>query len=100
MAVVAPILLVPVGVMLLDAFLQINGVIGVFYAALGLYALLYYLWAVYETRGTLPFSGPDMQNLDMTANSTGDFPQKQGFVKGLFGVIKTGLFGFLGFRQR
>lgn len=54
--VFVPILLVPVGFMILDAFLEINNVIALFYAILALYAFLYFSWAVYETKGTLPFS--------------------------------------------
>ncbi|MCW3135206.1 MAG: hypothetical protein N2V78_12880 [Methanophagales archaeon] len=53
--VFVPILLVPVGFMILDAFLEINNVIALFYALLVLYAFLYFSWAVYETKGTLPF---------------------------------------------
>ncbi len=51
-----PILIVPVGFMILDAFMEINNVIALFYAFLALYAFLYYSWAVYETKGTLPFN--------------------------------------------
>lgn len=51
-----PILLVPVGFMILDAFMEINNVVALFYACLALYAFLYFSWAVYETKGTLPFS--------------------------------------------
>ncbi len=53
--VFVPILLVPTGFMILDAFLGINNVIAFFYACLALYAFLYFSWAVYETKGTLPF---------------------------------------------
>jgi hypothetical protein len=56
MLVFIPILLVPVGFMILDAFFQINNVIALFYGLLALYAFLYFLWAVYETKGTLPFT--------------------------------------------
>ena len=56
MLVFVPILLVPVGIMILDAFLQVNAVIFLFYALLTLYASLYFSWAVYETKGTLPFA--------------------------------------------
>lgn len=58
--VFVPILLVPVGFMILDAFLQINTAIALFYALLALYAFSYFSWAVYETKGTLPF------NLDLS----------------------------------
>jgi hypothetical protein len=54
--VFVPILLVPVGFMTLDAFMQINNVVALFYALLALYASLYFSWAVYETKGTLPLS--------------------------------------------
>ncbi len=54
--VFVPILLVPVGFMILDAFMQINNVVALFYALLALYAFLYFSWAVYETKGTLPLS--------------------------------------------
>lgn len=54
--VFVPILLVPVGFMLLDVFFQINTVIALFYALLALYAFLYFSWAVYEKKGTLPFN--------------------------------------------
>lgn len=100
MVLVAPILLVPVGVMTLDAFMQINSTIAIFYAGLGLYALLYYLWAVYETKGTLPFSGPDLQNLDKSNGSSEDLIPKVGFLRAIFGIVKTSFSGFLGFRQR
>jgi hypothetical protein len=56
MLVFIPILLVPVGFMILDAFIEINNVIALFYVLLALYAVLYFLWAVYESKGTLPFT--------------------------------------------
>jgi len=56
MIIFVPILLVPVGFMILDAFMQINNVVALFYAFLALYAFLYFSWAVYETKGTLPFN--------------------------------------------
>jgi hypothetical protein len=36
--------------------MQINNVVALFYALLALYASLYFSWAVYETKGTLPLS--------------------------------------------
>lgn len=56
MLVFVPILLVPVGFMILDAFFEINNVIALFYVLLTLYAFLYFLWALYESKGTLPFT--------------------------------------------
>lgn len=56
MLVFIPILLVPMGFMILDAFFQINNVIALFYGLLALYAFLYFSWATYETKGTLPFT--------------------------------------------
>jgi hypothetical protein len=55
-----PILLVPLSFMILDALLQPNTLVALFYALLVLYVFLYFSWAVYETKGTLPF------NLDLS----------------------------------
>ena len=94
-----PILLVPVGVMILDIiFFEINEVIGIFFIGLGLYAFFYYLWALYETKGTFPFSSPDMKDLRIAAKSPKGPQNKVGFMRDLFGFIKRGLANFLGFR--
>ncbi|KAF5416962.1 MAG: hypothetical protein C5S38_02350 [Candidatus Methanophagaceae archaeon] len=58
------ILIVPTGFMLLN-ILDVrnpNTLLALFYACLALYALLYYSWAVYVTKGTVPF------NLDFIRN--------------------------------
>ncbi len=54
----APILSVPVGYMILDWNLGLNpnNLVALFYLCLVLYVFLYFCWAVYETKGTLPFS--------------------------------------------
>ncbi len=100
--IVMPILLVPVGVMLLDiVFFQINEVIGIFFVFMALYAFLYYLWALYETKGTLPFSSPDLRALRMSAESQRNAPKKEGsFMKGLFGGLGRGIADFLGIKRR
>jgi hypothetical protein len=54
--VFVPILLIPVGVMILDAFVEIDDLIALFYAFLVVYAFLYFSWAVYTTKGTFPLS--------------------------------------------
>ena len=53
-----PIILVPVSSLYLSIFgiLEINNLVAIFYVCLALYAFLYYSWAVYETKGTLPFN--------------------------------------------
>ena len=55
-ALFLPIILVPFSFMFLSiaGILGLNNLLGIFYACLALYAFLYYTWAVYETRGTLP----------------------------------------------
>ncbi len=53
--VFVPILLVPVGFIILDAFFKPNNLLALFSALLALYAFLYFSWAVYETKGTMPF---------------------------------------------
>ncbi|MDY6865510.1 MAG: hypothetical protein SVY15_06020 [Halobacteriota archaeon] len=101
LVVIIPILLVPVGVMLLDIiFFQINEVIGLFFVFLALYAFLYYLWALYETKGTLPFSSPDIKELRMSAESQRNAPRKGSFMRGLFGGLGRGIADFLGIKRR
>ncbi|MFZ2070556.1 MAG: hypothetical protein WAV32_02915 [Halobacteriota archaeon] len=53
-----PIILVPFSFMFLSiaGLSGPNNILGIFYACLALYVLLYYTWAVYETKGTLPFN--------------------------------------------
>jgi hypothetical protein len=53
-----PIILVPFSFMFLGiaGIFAMNNLLGIFYACLALYALLYYSWAVYETKGTVPFN--------------------------------------------
>ena len=99
-SIIAPILLVPVGIMLLDAIWDVNVATGAFYAILALYALLYYLWAVYETKGTLPLSGPNTQNLGVVTNSLETDQAELGFIRGFFGGIKSAFLDFLGFRRK
>lgn len=57
-----PIILVPVNIMLFEAWglFAIDDLVGITYICLALYAFLYYSWAVYATKGTLPF------NLDLS----------------------------------
>lgn len=53
-----PIIVVPVGYMILDLShaIKSNNLIALFYFCLALYVFLYFCWAVYETKGTLPFN--------------------------------------------
>ncbi|MFV9678010.1 MAG: hypothetical protein ACNYVW_10230, partial [Methanosarcinales archaeon] len=53
-----PIILVPFSFMFLSiaGLYGPNNILGIFYASLALYALLYYSWAVYVTKGTVPFN--------------------------------------------
>ncbi len=57
-ALFLPILLVPFSFLFLNiaGILALNDLLGIFYTILALYAFLYYSWAVYKTRGTLPLS--------------------------------------------
>ncbi|MDY6965993.1 MAG: hypothetical protein SVM80_08510 [Halobacteriota archaeon] len=116
-----PILLVPVGIMILDiVYFEITEVIGLFFVGMGLYALLYYLYALYETKGTLPFSSLDIEDLreSVETNQEGyqnemmgldlrvsvksheDNPKKIGFMRGLFGNMGRNLADFFGLRRR
>lgn len=54
--VFVPIFLIPFSFMLLDFLVGVNMVIAIFYVLLALYAFLYYSWALYEKKGTLPFN--------------------------------------------
>jgi len=49
-----PILVVPVGVMLLANLINYNVLMAMLYVSVGVYTLIYYLWAVYATTGSLP----------------------------------------------
>ncbi|HID20571.1 MAG TPA: hypothetical protein EYP28_06525 [Methanophagales archaeon] len=51
-----PLLLVPVSFMILGYFIDPNNLVALFYLFLALYVFLYFSWAVYETKGTLPFN--------------------------------------------
>ena len=51
-----PILLIPVSFMVLGIHVDPNNLIALFYLCLALYVFLYFCWAVYETKGTLPFN--------------------------------------------
>jgi hypothetical protein len=55
----APIVIVPFGYIILDLTQTVknpNNLVVLFYLCLALYVFLYFCWAVYETKGTLPFS--------------------------------------------
>ncbi len=54
--VFAPILLIPVSFMVLGTHVDPNNLVALFYLVLALYVFLYFCWAVYETKGTLPFN--------------------------------------------
>lgn len=51
-----PILLIPVSFMVLGTQIDPNNLVALFYLCLALYVFLYFCWAVYETKGTLPFN--------------------------------------------
>jgi hypothetical protein len=51
-----PILLIPVSFMILGTHIDPNNLVALFYLLLALYVFLYFCWAVYETKGTLPFN--------------------------------------------
>lgn len=51
-----PILLIPVSFMILGTHIDPNNLVALFYLCLALYVFLYFCWAVYETKGTLPFN--------------------------------------------
>lgn len=50
-----PIMIVPVSVMILGNLVNYNILMAVLYASIGIYAFVYYLWAIYKTTGVLPF---------------------------------------------
>lgn len=50
-----PIMTVPVSVMILANIVNYNILMAVLYASIGIYAFIYYLWAIYKTTGVLPF---------------------------------------------
>lgn len=49
-----PVLVVPVTTMLLGNLLNYNVMMALLYVSTGIYTLIYYLWAVYATTGSLP----------------------------------------------
>ena len=50
-----PVLIIPVTTMVISGFLNYNILIAILYLFVGIYAFIYYLWAIYVTTGSLPF---------------------------------------------
>lgn len=50
-----PIAIIPVSVMILGNLVNYNILMAVLYTSIGIYAFVYYLWAIYTTTGALPF---------------------------------------------
>lgn len=53
-----PIIMVPVSVIVISNFVEYNVMMALLYLFVGLYSLLYYVWAIYKTTGSLPFITP------------------------------------------
>jgi len=50
-----PVLFIPVTTMLLGNLLNYNVLMAILYLFVGIYTIVYYLWAIYVTTGSLPF---------------------------------------------
>ena len=55
MWVFAPILILPIYTMVFGLLTSTNQMFAIMYLALGLYAITYYTWSMYNSSGTLPF---------------------------------------------
>jgi hypothetical protein len=53
-----PIVMVPVGVIIISNFVEYNVMMALLYLFVGIYSLLYYIWAIYTTTRSLPFITP------------------------------------------
>lgn len=63
-----PILALPITVLLLTNIINYNVLLAIIYVSLALFTLIYYLWAIYTTTGSLPFIG-----LKKRETMTGEF---------------------------
>jgi len=53
-----PIFVVPVMVMIMANIVNYNIMIALLYLLLGMYSIIYYIWAIYVTTGSIPFITP------------------------------------------
>ncbi len=78
-----PILIVPVSVMILANIVNYNILMAVLYASIGIYAFIYYLWAIYKTTGVLPFVRRRMDDDEKFFSS-----QQKGMLKDMWEGVK------------
>lgn len=81
-----PIAIVPVSVMILGNLVNYNILMAVLYASIGIYAFVYYLWAIYKTTGALPFVKRRMDG--MNGEEKFFSSQQKGMLKDIWTEIK------------
>ncbi len=81
-----PIAIIPVSVMILGNLVNYNILMAILYASIGIYAFVYYLWAIYKTTGALPFIKRRIDDM----NGEGKFfsAQQKGMVRDMWAEIK------------
>lgn len=90
MWVFAPILILPIYTMVFGLLTSTNQMFAIMYLALGLYAVTYYTWSMYNASGTLPFGLhkklEDIANYesamdDRNSGKDGDMPRNGGLYR-------------------
>jgi len=81
-----PIAIVPVSVMILANIVNYNILMAVLYASIGIYAFIYYLWAIYKTTGVLPFVRRRIRGTDDDEKFFSS--QQKGILKDMWAEVK------------
>lgn len=81
-----PVTIVPISVMILGNVVNYNVLMAILYGGIGLYILIYYIWAVYTKTGVFPFS--KRQKIEPESDKLFSLQQK-GIVSDVLSEIKN-----------
>jgi hypothetical protein len=76
-----PILIIPATFVILSNILNYNVLMALLYVMLGAYIVLYYVWAVYVSTGSIPFLAPSDKKKELVkeSNKTEHIPEEEHF---------------------
>ncbi len=81
-----PVTIVPVSVMILGNIVNYNVLMAALYGGIGIYTIIYYIWAVYTTTGVFPFT--KTKRIEQGPEKLFSLQQK-GMIKDLLSNIKV-----------
>jgi hypothetical protein len=85
---ILPILIIPVTVIILANLMNYNVLMALLYLSLSLYTVVYYIWAIYVTTGSIPFLKPKPD--EKSEKMDGFFAlQQKGMISEIFEEMKN-----------